>query len=371
MKVIILGVGRTGQSAIYAAAKLGYDVLAFDEPGQEESLIDFRKKVVEILGPKKWTYSFATGLNPCIWLEDQLKRNKDIAFVFSCFPYYLNVDIAKICIESKVLYCDLGGHVQTSQAIWKYAEESKKGSVFTDLGLAPGFVNMLALMHYHSISKPEDPVMKLNCYCGGLPLKTNNELKYNIVFSPDGLVNEYFNDCYVLKDGEIKSVKPFGHREVNPDLGTFYEAFNTSGGAPEFYLKHLQKLGVKHARYKTVRYIGHHSIINFLKYEAKLSNQEILDLIVKTCPPTTKDWVIVVVMAYTQSQKYGLAWSCKADESFTAMGQATSYPAIACAHIAFNQPSLKFVHGYEDIPSDLLVQTLRVFWPDFVVNKGE
>ena len=56
-----------------------------------------------------------------------------------------------------------------------------------------------------------DETYEIKMRVGALPLHPTNELKYNLTWSTDGLINEYCNPCETVIDGvkieNIESVK--------------------------------------------------------------------------------------------------------------------------------------------------------------------
>ena len=65
---------------------------------------------------------------------------------------------------------------------------------------------------------------------GALPQFPTNEMKYNLTWSTDGLINEYCNPCEAIHEGKLIDVLPLGGLEHFSLDGIDYEAFNTSGG---------------------------------------------------------------------------------------------------------------------------------------------
>src|SRR5437764_262387 len=75
---------------------------------------------------------------------------------------------------------------------------------------------------------------------GGLPQNPRPPLNYQIVFSVEGLINEYVERARVIRDGRIVEVDSMTEIETFdfPSFGTV-EAFQTSGGTstlPETFL---------------------------------------------------------------------------------------------------------------------------------------
>lgn len=175
--------------------------------------------------------------------------------VISALPFHENFRLASFCIDNGVAYCDLGGDLAVSKSIWGYAKAHAKAPVFTDLGLAPGLVNILASFGSAEVDDPQTVRM----YCGGLPLEAqdvDNSFNYTPSWSVDGLTNEYVGNCETLESGQEKWVPALeGWCLIN--VGPYQlEAFNTNGGAAHT-IEEMQRIGVQTCTYQTLRYQGH------------------------------------------------------------------------------------------------------------------
>lgn len=181
--------------------------------------------------------------------------------VVSCLPYFLNFEIAKSCIDRDVPYIDLGGNVGVSQQIEDYGTPDSK--IALDLGLAPGYVNVLALM---MCDIPCNEVKDITMYCGGLSHQHYGPLNHACTWSFEGLINEYLDDCVILEDGKEKVVPGMDGYEILSVDGEEYEAFYTSGGNTPSVLQF--KGTDKSIRYKTLRPVGYRK--EFIKILSKM-----------------------------------------------------------------------------------------------------
>jgi lysine 6-dehydrogenase len=98
---------------------------------------------------------------------------------------------------------------------------------------------------------------ELHIRVGGLPLSPRPPLDYQIVFSVEGLINEYVERARVIRGGELLEVESMTELESLDFPAPFgrMEAFQTSGGTstlPETFLGRVGELD-----YKTIRYPGH------------------------------------------------------------------------------------------------------------------
>jgi len=322
MKAAVLGVGRMGEAICYAMRKLGFMVIGVDSnPSAGDN---FRKHV--------------DGPNGAFYLTDKKKSwRRPLKFeqpdiVISSLPYHQTQKVAMWCIYNNIRYCDLGGRVDVSQKINEYAKEKASKPVMTDLGLAPGWVNIMAEWGYSRIhGEVEDVKMMV----GGIPTqKTNHPLDYVVTWSVDGLINEYKDDCKILKDGKIETVEGMdGVEHLNCGELGLLEAFYTSGGASHT-IDDMQKRGVKNCSYKTLRYQGHRDIVKFLM--DNLTESCFREVFERGCQNVTNCLDMVLLKAMVKSKD--LTWekdiSIIGDEDgFSAMQKATAFPASSVAKI--------------------------------------
>lgn len=169
--------------------------------------------------------------------------------MLGCVPYRLQPHVADSAFRSGVHYLDLGCDTPDTHRI--LARDAERAMI-PDCGLAPGLANALAAEAVRRT--PGADWVKL--YCGVLPQDRERPLGYKISFALDGLVGEYEDLAYVLREGkpqEIESLTEFESLWVE-GVGEL-EAFVTSGGSgtsPDLYEGKLRSY-----EYKTLRYPGH------------------------------------------------------------------------------------------------------------------
>ncbi len=100
---------------------------------------------------------------------------------------------------------------------------------------------------------------------GALPQNPTGLMGYAFNWSPEGVVNEYLNDCEVIEDGVRKMVSAMEWNEMIYIDGIKLEAFTTSGGLGTMCDTYLGK--VDNIDYKTMRYPGHMELMNFFFHE--------------------------------------------------------------------------------------------------------
>jgi len=323
-KAAILGVGRMGTAISYAMNKLGFDVVGIDS--NEKAAEHFR---AHITAPEGVFY--LTGQSADKTAERAIRfEQPDV--VISSLPYHQTEEIAMWCIDNGIRYCDLGGKVDVSKNINDYALKVATKPIFTDLGLAPGWINILAEHGCKQIHKEADSVSMM---VGGLPgVPTNPPLNYAVTWSMDGLINEYSDDCEILRNGEIKTVPGMsGLEEVYLDLlQDDVEAFYTSGAASHS-LESMKNRGIKNCEYKTLRWKGHCETVRFLIKECNLSKDCLLEIFKNGCCNAGGDIVLLraLVKAGDVQWKQEKIITADADGDFSAMQKATAYPVSSVA----------------------------------------
>lgn len=305
--IAVLGRGQVGRAIIHTLLNLGKNVVSLDCSPKDLSHFS----IVEDISNKSF-FDLDKG-------DREELKNCDC--VISTLPYFLNVNAADFFIKYHVPYFDLGGSNITSLNINKLASRNKS-LVMTDVGLAPGIVNIWAEEGADILKKPKN----ISMYCGGIPIipKKGDLFKYNMTWSGDGLYNEYKDSCVVLKNGEIVKVESLSGYEIFSDG---LEAFCTSGGAAHT-IRSMKQLGADNCSYKTLRYIGHRDLVYKYIKEKKYSRDEFCSLLEKD--PAVEDQVIIKVQVENMEGKlFAKREYVYGDERFSAMQRATAFGAIA------------------------------------------
>ncbi len=213
----------------------------------------------------------------------------------------------------------------------------------------PVLVSILAVSAAESL----DELYEIKLRVGGLPVEPEGPLKYSQVFSIDGLINEYYEDVTLIRDGRLMtlpSLTEVESIEFPKPFGTL-EAFTTSGGASTLPQSYQGK--IQHLDYKTIRYRGHCDQIALLKdlglmdseplslrSGVKVSPRELLhQLLSDKLPKADADVVLVrvIVTGVRDKKPLQLVWECidYADqaEELSAMMRMTAFPASAIAQM--------------------------------------
>jgi len=210
--------------------------------------------------------------------------------IVSATSFALNPAIASVALGVGASYFDLTEDRQTTAAVRHIAREAAPGQVFMpQCGLAPGFVSIAA----HHLTHGFDRIDEVRMRVGALPQFPTNEMKYNLTWSTDGLINEYGNPCEAVHEGrQIETLPLEGLEHFSLD-GIDYEAFNTSGGVGT--LCETLAGRVRTLNYKTIRYRGHRDLMTFLLNELRMNDDRatLKAILERAVPVTVQDVVLI------------------------------------------------------------------------------
>lgn len=247
MNYLVLGAGRMGLGAAFDLAHNSPDV---DSVTVADLDLEKTRAVAAAVGSVKVKAVRADASDYAQMAE--LMRSHQAAI--SCVNYWYNVDLSRAAIETGCHFCDLGGNnyiVDDQLALDAQARDAGV-SIIPDCGLAPGMVSVLAM---HGARRFEE-ISEIHIRVGGLPQDPRPPLNYQLVFSVEGLINEYIEVARVIRDGKIAEVESMTEIEqLSFDGFPPLEAFQTSGGTstlPDSFLGKISELD-----YKTIRYSGH------------------------------------------------------------------------------------------------------------------
>ncbi len=207
--IAVLGLGRVGRLAARLLERSGFEVTGIDQASDPHDPDEPFEVVRADVG------------------SDAVARRVSAAdAVLSCLPYHRNVRVAEIAHGAGAHYFDLTEDVPTTERIRELAVDSR-AVMAPQCGLAPGFVGIVAANQALAFDRCRSIRMRV----GALPHHPTGLLGYAFNWSPEGVVNEYLNDCEVIEDGVRKWVSPMEWHETIHVAGTRLEAFTTSGGA--------------------------------------------------------------------------------------------------------------------------------------------
>jgi len=183
--------------------------------------------------------------------------------VMCAIPYYFNLPMSEAAIAAGAHFCDLGGNTEIVENQKKLdAKAAAAGvTVIPDCGLAPGMVNILAQLGIDRL----DTTNSVRIFVGGLPQSPEGPLKYQIVYSIEGVLDYYTTLSWVVRDGKRVQVKALSEIEpvsFDAPVGEL-EAFHTAGGLSTMGQRYEGKIPTM--EYKTLRYPGHARIMEAIR----------------------------------------------------------------------------------------------------------
>ena len=274
MKILVLGAGRMGHGA-------AYDLVHNSPEVREVTVADFDPTKAEAVASGVGTDRISPRQADASDYSAMVELFRGHDSVISCVNYWYNESLSRAAIETKANFCDLGGNNYVVDSQLALDEEAKAAgiNIIPDCGLAPGMVSILAM---HGAAR-FDRLDEIHIRVGGLPQHPQPPLDYQLVFSVEGLINEYVEVARVIRDGEIKEVPSMTELESLSFEGfPPLEAFQTSGGTstlPDTFLGKVRDLD-----YKTIRYAGHCEKFKTMIDLGLCSSEEIVADFVKVKP---------------------------------------------------------------------------------------
>ena len=183
--------------------------------------------------------------------------------VISCVPAELNPDLAELCLEKGVHYCDLGGNDEYVQQELSLAERAREKSVWIvpNCGLAPGLINVLCLRALDQLDRADAVQLRV----GDVPLHPEPPFNFRISWSAERVLDDYTNPARLIENGTVVEADALSrdeeiHFEEEP-FGTM-EAFCTQGGLST--LTDSLAGRVQELDHKAIRWPGHAQQMRFI-----------------------------------------------------------------------------------------------------------
>jgi saccharopine dehydrogenase-like NADP-dependent oxidoreductase len=266
-KVAVVGLGKVGELVGTLLHLAGFEVTGIDLRTPPEA--PFRVAPVDVTNAHELAATLAT-----------------VDAVVSCLPFHLNHIVAQTAAAEGVHYFDLTEDVSTTVRVQGLAARARS-VLAPQCGLAPGLIAIVGA----SLTDGFEDLRSIQLRVGALPQHPTGLLGYAFIWSPEGVVNEYLNDCEVLREGRRKIVPAMSEEEAVVIGGTRLEAFLTSGGLGtmcETFQGRVERLD-----YKTLRYPGHLDLLRFYFDELLLRERRQLagEILVHAKPPVDDDIV--------------------------------------------------------------------------------
>ena len=221
MKALVIGAGMMGSATAYDLAH---------SPGVEQVLLadidgERAKMVASSIGATVEAHRLDSQNK-----DELLKLMRRANVAIGATSYTHNVHLSSAAIDAGIHFCDLGGNMDVVYRQMTSDERAKKANVtiLPNCGLAPGMACVIAA----GAAKRFSSVDEIHIRVGGLPQHPQPPLNYQLVFSAEGLINEYLEPAEVLEGGRLRTVDSMtGIEELTfpPPFGKL-EAFHTSGG---------------------------------------------------------------------------------------------------------------------------------------------
>src|SRR5690242_3689230 len=275
MKLLVIGAGMMGSAAAFDMARSREVEFVTLADADLEKTQEAAKFIANIHGKK------GAPVRPvAIDAADEnaagvLMRGHDGAL--SAVPYFFNVGLARAAVGAGCHFADLGGNNTVVRKTLEMSAEAEKNGIglAPDCGLSPGMASILAgdlVRRVRGEHRPDrssarrgkaPTIDALKLYVGGLPKSPRPPFQYQLVFSVEGLINEYVEPARVLKKGKVVEIEPltepeeFRLRGFQPLV-----AFHTSGGTSTMPESFQGEVG--ECFEKTLRYPDHYKLIRGL-----------------------------------------------------------------------------------------------------------
>ncbi len=293
-KIFIAGSGGIGEAAaILIREWADFETAIFLGDINEANL---HKTKEFVLQNSEKTSEVKTVLMSLEGINDEMKsafEQSDI--LLDCSPGEQAPRMARFARDYEMHYANLTEYVAETDEIIKLAENAQTGFIL-QTGLAPGFINVLAMSLYKNFVAQfgNEKVEKIGMKVGALTAHAHQPHFYGFTWSPIGVATEYVKPSRVIRDYQITEQPALSDREKIIIGGRTYEADLTSGGAadlPEFFADRAKRLD-----YKTLRHVGHYNWVDGVI--RKFPNDEdlpknLLAEFLREVPAVENDFVLV------------------------------------------------------------------------------
>lgn len=214
--------------------------------------------------------------------------------LLDCAPGGEAPRMAGFAKDNGMHYANLTEYVAETDKITELAEGAETGFIL-QTGLAPGFINVLAVSLYNRFVRDfgNEQVEKIAMKVGALTAHAHAPHFYGFTWSPIGVATEYVKNSRVVRDHKITELPALSEREQIVIGGRRFEADLTSGGAadlPEHFSSRAKVLD-----YKTLRHVGHFdwakSVVNEYENDPEWP-RKVLKRFLEEVPAVEDDFVL-------------------------------------------------------------------------------
>jgi len=227
--------------------------------------------------------------------EDIVKILKEGDIILDCLPGSQAPRLAQLAKDYNLHYANLTEYVDETNQVTAIAKNADTGFVL-QTGLAPGFINVLAMKLYNSFCSDfqVEKVQKITMKVGALSENALAPHFYAFTWSPIGVATEYVKEAIVVRDYKTTTVPSLSDpKEIIID-GFRYEDNFTSGGAAD--LPDALAGKVKDLDYKTLRFPGHYQWVKDILNQVPSGADKIeyLEETMLSQIPSVEDDVVIV-----------------------------------------------------------------------------
>lgn len=286
------GNGKIGTGTARCLNALGYIIDSFD-----------------VTGDNKYTRNNFYDIMP-----ENIGNYGKYDAVINCGPYKLASRVRKAAYDMQTKYIDFGGDTDIEEEIRNDISGCKYG-VLTGVGIAPGYINLMASSAVKFVKGIGGIPKNLYIYTGGVSQgHYDNILGWIPTWSVDGLLKSYTGKSKIIRNGNIEEVGPFenygpflyllchkkdGKEPITLDM----EAFCNSGGLSHTLYEMLDE-NLDNCIYYTLRWRGHADTFKGMlktKEYFNITNKAFSKYIYNICNTKHADVLIYSVYLYYQS----------------------------------------------------------------------
>ena len=361
MVITVIGAGAIGSAVVR-------ELCRHDDVSQVQ-VCDTRSRALQTLHdsvePNSTLRSFQVDARD-LGVLSQIVRDSDC--VISGAPSELNPDLAELCLDLGINFCDLGGNEDLVQQELDLHERAREKAVWIvpNCGLAPGLVNVLTMRGLEAFDRPTAAAIRV----GDVPLHPQPPFNFRISWSAERILDDYTRPAQHIKEGALVEVDSLSNDETIHFGDPFghMEAFCTQGGLSTLTESLTGKL--EHFDHKTIRWPGHAHQMRFVIGLGFGENRKIgvrthltyRDLLVRRMRDHLsgdyEDAVLMRVMVQGEKNGepktliYEMIERYDKDHEITAMMHCTSLPTVVVAKMIARRNHM--AEGGADVPEAIL-----------------